>query len=263
VRANKVREIWQAGGSVVNGWLGIPSGVSAEAMAQGGWDSLTVDLQHGPIDYSGALQCFQGMAASGITPLARVPWNEPGIIMKMLDAGAFGIICPMVNSRAEAEAFVGACRYAPAGYRSFGPTRAAWYAGSDYYQHANATIITFAMIETRQALDNLEAILTTPGLDAIYVGPADLGISLGAGPKGDPTDERTVSAIRTILAAAQKHGVVPGIHTSSPEGARNMLGMGFRFATVLSDTALLASAAKATVAAVKGGAKPTGPSGPY
>jgi hypothetical protein len=123
MRPNRLRQIWQEGGAAVNGWLQLPHGFAAEVMAAQGWDSLTIDMQHGPVGYDTALTMLQAMSASDVTPLARVPWNEPGIIMKMLDAGCYGIICPMVNSAEEAKRFVGACRYPPKGYRSFGPTR--------------------------------------------------------------------------------------------------------------------------------------------
>lgn len=209
MRENKVRTIWQAGGAVINGWLGIPSAVAAENMAQCGWDSLTVDLQHGLVDYQAAVGMMQAITTVGMTALARVPWNEPGIIMKLLDAGAFGIICPMINTRAEAEAFVGACRYAPTGYRSFGPVRAGWVHGGEYFKRANETVLAIAMIETVKAMDNLEEILSTPGLDGIYVGPADLAISLGRQPQGDPTDDVVNKAIDTICAAAKRHCVRP------------------------------------------------------
>ena len=116
MRENTLKGIWRSGGAVINGWLGIPSSVAAENMAQAGWDSLTVDLQHGLVDYSDAVRMLQAISTTSTIPLARVPWLEPGIIMKMLDAGAYGVICPMINSRAECEAFVGACRYVPQGY---------------------------------------------------------------------------------------------------------------------------------------------------
>lgn len=265
MRENGVRNIWRRGGAVVNGWLGIPSSVATENMAQAGWDSLTVDMQHGLVDYTTAVPMLQAISTTGITPLARVPWLEPGIIMKTLDAGAYGIICPMINSREECEALVGACRYAPKGYRSFGPTRAIWYGGSDYAQKANDTVLAIAMIETQKALDNLDAILSTPGLDGIYIGPADLGLSLGGQPRGDQTDPKIYQAIERILAAAKKHGVVPGIHCSSTAYAKKMIGIGFQLVTILSDNALLNMAAKTAVGEMREGqeAKPKAASGPY
>ncbi len=254
MRENKVRSIWKQGGAVINGWLGIPSAIAAENMAQAGWDALTVDLQHGHVDYQVGVSMLQAVSTTGTTPLARVPWMEPGIIMKMLDAGAYGIICPMINTRAECEAFVGACRYAPAGYRSFGPVRATWYGGADYFKHANETIIAMAMIETRQAVDNLDDILSVKGLDALYVGPNDLAISLGYAPSGVPTDAVVIDAIKTIAAGAKRHGIYAGIHCGSTAMAKQMIGLGFQFVTLLADNAFLAAAAKGAVAEMRAGA---------
>jgi 4-hydroxy-2-oxoheptanedioate aldolase len=261
VRENNVRNIWAKGGAVINGWLGIPSAVAAENMAQAGWDSLTADLQHGLVDYQAAVGMFQAISTvPNTTPLARVPWLEPGIIMKLLDAGAMGIICPMINSRAECEAFVGACRYHPKGYRSFGPTRALWYNGADYYKHANDSTIAFAMIETKKAVEDLDNILSVPGLDAIYVGPADLSITYGVEPSGTPDNPTVVDAIKQIVAGAKKHKVAAGIHCGSTAFAKHMIGLGFQFVTIQADNALLAGAAKAAVADMRqgGGAKPGG-----
>jgi 4-hydroxy-2-oxoheptanedioate aldolase len=183
--------------------------------------------------------------------------------MKLLDAGAYGIVCPMINSRAECEAFVGACRYAPAGYRSFGPVRAAWYAGADYWQHANETVITMAMIETQKAVDNIDDILSVPGLDAIYVGPSDLALSIGCKP-GFPPEDKVVEVIKVIAAAAKRHGIYAGIHCGSTKMANEMIGYGYQFITMLADNAFLAAAAKQAVAELRG--LETGPAkaaGPY
>jgi len=251
VRQNKVKSIWQSGGAVINGWLGIPSSISAENMAQAGWDSLTVDLQHGHVDYQTAVTMLQAVSTTPTIPFARVPWLEPGTIMKMLDAGAFGIICPMINSRAECEAFVGACRYAPAGYRSFGPVRATWYGGADYFKHANDTVIAMAMIETKQAVENLDEILSVPGLDALYIGPNDLAITLGCAPSGVPTDPIVLNAIKTIVAGGKRHGIYAGIHCGSTAMAKQMIALGFQFVTLLADNAFLATAAKNAVAEMR------------
>lgn len=251
MRENKLRAIWKQGGAVINGWLGIPSSVSAENMAQAGWDSLTVDLQHGLVDYQTGVTMLQAITTTPTVPLARVPWMEPGIVMKMLDAGAYGIICPMINTRAECESFVGACRYAPAGYRSFGPVRATWYGGPDYWKHANETVITMAMIETRQAVENLDEILTVPGLDALYIGPNDLALTLGCAPAPVPTDPVVLKAIKTILAGAKRHGIYAGLHCGSTAMAKEMIGLGFQFVTLLADNAFLAGAAKSAVAEMR------------
>ena len=253
VRVNNVRAIWKKGGAVVNGWMGIPSSVASEAMAQAGWDSLTCDLQHGLVDYQSAISMMQAVRTTGAVPLARVPWLEPGIIMKLLDAGAMGIICPMINTRAECEAFVGACRYAPLGYRSVGPTGAIWAHGADYLKHANNECIAMAMIETKKAMGNLDAIMSVPHLDGIYIGPSDLGLSLGGEPRGDQTDPKIVDAIKKILATAKKHKIRAGIHCASTDYALMMIEWGFQFVTILADTALLTNTAKATVAAMRQG----------
>jgi 4-hydroxy-2-oxoheptanedioate aldolase len=264
MRENRIRSIWQEGGAVLNGWLHLPSSYAAELMAHQAWDSLTIDMQHGPVDYQAALAMLQAISTTDTVPMARVPWNEPGIIMKMLDVGCYGLICPMVNSRAEAEAFVGACRYPPRGYRSYGPNRVSLYAGADYPQHANETVITMAMIETAQALANLDDILSVPGLDAIYIGPADLSQSLGGQPGVDFTEGPAVEAIDKIVTAARQHGVVAGIHTGSPAYARRMVEKGFQFVTILSDARLMTSMTSQVIAAFRAGeGKGAAPGGPY
>jgi 4-hydroxy-2-oxoheptanedioate aldolase len=242
MRANRVRDIWRSGTSVVNGWCGIPSGFAAELMAHLGWDSLTIDTQHGLVDYPSMVAMLQGISTTEVTPMVRVAWNDPAAIMKALDAGSFGIICPMVNSRAECEAFVGACRYAPRGYRSSGPIRAALYGGPDYTLKANDTIVALAMIETREALANLDAILSTPELDGIYVGPSDLAVSLGFAHGLDRNEDKVLDALGTILAGCRKHGVKAGIHTGSVAYAKRMVGMGFDLVTLLGDARLLTMA---------------------
>ncbi len=261
MRENRLREIWRRGGAAVNGWLAIPSGFSAEVMAHQGWDSLTVDMQHGIVDYQAAVAMLQGISTTPTVPLARVPWLEPGIIMKALDAGAYGIICPMVNTRRDAERFVAACRYAPDGMRSFGPTRARLYAGPDYEARANETVLAIAMIETRSALDNLDDIMAAPGLDGVYIGPADLALSLGHAPKFDHTEADLMGPIERILNSAKAHGVVPGVHCGAPAYARRMIGLGFQLVTLLSDARLLAASAKRTVEEVRGEGPAASPEG--
>ena len=256
MRPNKIREIWQAGDAVVNGWLAIPSVISAETMAHAGWDSLCVDTQHGVVDYQAAVGMFAAISTTDVVPLARVNWLDPGIIMKMLDAGAYGIICPMISTAEDAEQFVGACRYPPLGYRSFGPIRALLYAGADYAQYANETVIPFAMIETAEALDNLDEILSVEGLDAIYVGPADLSLALGCTPKLDQTEKPVVEAIDLIVRKAREHGVVAGLHNASAEYALKMIDKGFQFVTIQSDSRLMAARASEVVTAMRAGLSP-------
>jgi len=248
MRRNKIRQMWHDGSVVINGWLHISSTWSAEVMAHAGWDSITVDLQHGMHGMESAIQLLQAISTTDTVPLARVNWNEPGSIMRLLDAGAYGIICPMVNTRAECEAFVGACRYPPQGYRSLGPTRARVYAGPDYIQHANDELITMVMIETKEAMDNLEAIVSTPGLDAVFVGTGDLRFSLTGRVGFDSDDTEVDAALDLIVAACDKHGVVPGLFTASPDYAQQMAARGFRFITVKTDSMILSEFAGQIVA---------------
>jgi 4-hydroxy-2-oxoheptanedioate aldolase len=253
MRPNKLREIWARGGAVVNGWLAIANSFSAENMAHQGWDSLTIDLQHGVVDYAGMVPMLQAISTTPTVPVVRVPWLEPGIIMKTLDAGAYGVICPMVNTRADAEKLVAYTHYAPQGTRSFGPVRALLYGGADYPQHANDTIVVFAMIETSQALENLDDILATPGLDAVYIGPSDLSLALGCKPTFDDLDPKAAEAVQHILARAKAHGVVAGIHNGTPEAALKRIGMGFQFVTISSDARLMAAGAQQIVNTMRGG----------
>ena len=251
MRDNRLRSIWQAGGAVLNGWLAIPDSFSAEVMAHQGWDSLTIDLQHGVVDYQRMLTMLQAISTTPTVPVVRVPWLEPGILMKSLDAGAYAVICPMVNTREDAQKLVAWTNYAPRGTRSFGPVRATLYGGADYAQHANQTLVRFAMIESAQALDNLDDILSVEGLDAIYIGPSDLSLALGCRPVFDDLDPLAADAVDHILARAQAHGVVAGIHNGSTEQALKRIAKGFQFTTVSSDARLMAAGAQQVVCAMR------------
>jgi 4-hydroxy-2-oxoheptanedioate aldolase len=253
MRDNRLRTLWQADQPVVNGWLAIPSSFSAETMAHQGWDSLTIDLQHGVIDYAQMLTMLQAISTTPTVPVVRVPWLEPGIIMKSLDAGAYGIICPMVNTREDCQRLLSYTRYAPKGTRSFGPIRALLYGGADYPQRANDTIVTFAMIETAQALDNLDAILSVEGLDAIYIGPSDLSLALGCRPVFDDVDPKAAQAIDHILERAQAHGVKAGIHNGLTRVAKERIAKGFRFVTVSSDARMISAGSQALLAEMRAG----------
>lgn len=240
---NLVRRRWRHDEVAVNCWLHLPSAYATELLAHQGWDSLTIDLQHGPIDDAAAYAMLQACAATPTAPFARVAWNDPASLMRLLDAGCLGVICPMVNTAAEAERFVGACRYPPRGYRSFGPNRAR-LTDDDYVARADDTVVTLAMVETAQALDELDSILDVAELDGVFVGPADLGQSLGLGARIDPEEPRLLAAFEHVSRRARRRGLAAGIFTGSPAYARRMAGLGFRFLTVASDARLLAAAAQ-------------------
>ncbi|HRD76526.1 MAG TPA: aldolase/citrate lyase family protein [Hyphomicrobiaceae bacterium] len=252
MRKNKVREIVGKGGRIINGWLAIPSSYSAELIAHSGFDSVTIDLQHGPVDFTSAVPMLQAISTTDSVPMARVPWNEPGIIMKMLDAGAYGIICPMINTKEEAEAFASYGRYAPRGQRSMGPNRAVQYGGADYAVNANDEILLFAMIETTKALANLDAILSVPGIDGVYVGPSDLSISLGKPATLDPSDKEVLAAIATICKKTRAKGLIAGVHTDGVKTATKRFDEGFQLCTILNDARLMAMAAQQAVRELKG-----------
>lgn len=243
MKQGKLRKIWSEGGCALNGWLSIPCAFSAEIMAQQGWDSLTVDMQHGLIDYQEMTQMLPSISG-GADALARVPWLEEGAIMKALDAGAAGVICPMINTRADAERLAAATRYPPLGKRSFGPIRARLQYGKNYSDIANDEIIVLAMVETAEAVDNVDEILSVPGLDGAYVGPNDLASSLGCEITFNPTAEPVLKAIDKIYESARRHKVRIGIHTGSPEHAGKMRQKGFDLVTVSSDARLIASGAQ-------------------
>ncbi|MBI1848359.1 MAG: 2,4-dihydroxyhept-2-ene-1,7-dioic acid aldolase [Candidatus Rokubacteria bacterium] len=251
MRENTLRSIWARGEAVVNGWLSIPAGFSAEVMAHQGFDSLTVDMQHGVVDYQVAVTMLQAISTTPVIPLARVPWNDPARLMKILDAGVYGVICPMINTRAEAEAMVQACKYPPRGYRSWGPVRASIYAGADYGDHANHDIVVMPMIETAEALKNLDEILSVDGVDAIYVGPSDLSLAMGLRPRLDQTDPPVVEAQQKIVEACKRHGVAAGIHNATAAYALKMIAAGYQFVTLASDSRFMAAKAAEEVAVVR------------
>ncbi|MDQ0475426.1 HpcH/HpaI aldolase family protein [Labrys wisconsinensis] len=261
---NGIRAKWAADEPVLNGWLAMACPFTAEIMAAQGYDSLTIDLQHGLVGYEAATTMLQAMRTSPVTPLVRVPWLDPAAIMKTLDAGAYGVICPMINTSEEAARLVSYVRYPPAGVRSFGPIRANFSAGADYGQHADREVLCLAMIETAEAMANLDAIVATPGLDGVYIGPADLTLGLTGRryPTGfDREEPEMVEAIRTILAKAHGAGIRACLHNGTPAYAARAIGWGFDLVTISNDVRLLAGAAQASVAATRKliGEMPAGP----
>ncbi len=242
MRENSVKRAWREGEVTYGAWLSIPSAFSAEVMAHLGFDWLCIDMQHGVIDYQTAVTMLQAISTTETIPFARVPWNEPGIIGKILDAGAYGVIIPMVNSREDAEAAVGACRYVPDGSRSFGPVRAAYYGGPDYVEHANQEIACIPMVETKTALAHLDEILDVPGIDAVYVGPSDLSLTLGLPPRMDHDDPSFQEARLAIARACRERGITAGIHASAALAPKHQEA-GYRMITISSDIGSLAGAA--------------------
>ena len=227
MRPNHVKRAWKEGKQTVGGWISSDSIHVAETMARTGFDWLCIDMQHGLLDYNDVRRMLPAISTTDTMPFVRVPWNEPYIIMKVLDAGAYGVIVPLVNNRQEAEKAVAACRYPQDGIRSFGPVRAGMYGGRSYAKYANDEMACIAMIETAEALENLDDICSTPGLDAIYIGPSDLAYAIGLHAVGDNSDPRHVATVNHIYATARRHGIHVGMHTGSLEYTKRYLEQGF------------------------------------
>jgi len=242
MRPNPLRDKLRSGEVALGAWLAIPSSVSAEAIGAAGYDYVCVDMQHGLVDYSDSVGMLQAVGIGHSTPVARVPENQAGHIGKALDAGAMAVIVPMVNTPEQCEAAMTAARYAPRGSRSYGPTRVAAAEGADYFDQANEDILLIPMIETVEAVEAIDDILSVPGVEAVYVGPADLGVSMGLGPAAEEPGYHDI--LDRIVAACQRHDVTPGIHTNTAT-SQDRLDRGFQMVTITSDLASLrASAAK-------------------
>lgn len=253
MRENTALKAWREGRRTVGCWLSLANAFSAEALANLGFDWVCVDLQHGLVDYADLTAMLPAISTSRATPLVRVPWNEPYEIMKALDAGAYGVIVPMVNNRAEAEAAVAACRYPPEGIRSYGPLRASLYGGRNYLREANRQLACIVMIETLDGLEHLDEIVTTPGLDAVYIGPSDLALALGLEHVGDFDQPEHAAAVTRILEACGRAGIATGIHTSSLSFAKKYLAAGFNLVNLGSDSGFMMRAAAVDLAAVREG----------
>lgn len=248
MRPNRLRALKAAGTPIVNAWASIGSSYAAELIAAQGFDAVTVDCQHGMMGFDVALGMLQAISTTPAIPLVRPSKNDGAEIMRFLDAGAYGIICPMISSPAEAAALVSACRYPPVGTRSFGPARGLLYGGADYAIHANDEILVLAMIETAAGLDALHAIVATPGLDGIYIGPNDLALALGHVPVPESDEPEMVAAVARIVAATKAAGKLSGIFCSGAAGAARRLAEGFDLVTPGNDAMLLRAAMAAAVA---------------
>ena len=230
-----MKQLWQQNKPVTLGWISVANTFTAEVMARQGFDALCVDLQHGATGLTNLLPMLQAISQTDTTPVVRVPWNDPPAIMKALDFGAYGIIVPLINNAEDAAKAVAACRYPPTGMRSSGPMRAIHYGGPDYLAKADEEIIVMGMIETKDGLTNLDAICATPGLDAIYIGPADLSFALGLAPRGDNPDPLHMETCDKIKDAAHRHGKKACMHTASAAFAAGAIKRGFDLVMLTSD----------------------------
>lgn len=263
MRVNKIKTAIAEHRPVINGWLAIPSSYSAEIMGNQGYDAVTVDLQHGMIDFASALGMLQALSATPAVPLVRVADNTPAQIMRLLDAGAYGVICPMISTAEQAQRFVSACRYPPQGNRSFGPARGLLYGGSDYPLHANHEILTLAMIETREGLSNIDAILDTEGLDGVFIGPNDLSLTLTGTASAESTHPDMFAAIERVVSRCREKHKIAGIFCTSGTAAAHRIARGFNFVTPANDVMQLGRASREAIALARGTEIPTTGSSGY
>ncbi len=252
MRPNKIKALWREGKPAVMGWCSSGNPYIAEVMANAGYDGVLIDMQHGMgITPDKAIACLQAISTTDTVPMVRVPWNDPLQIQYMLDAGAYGVIVPLVNNPEDAARAAGASRYPPVGFRSVGPNRARLYGGADYFQHANEEVIVLVMIETQEGLNNLEKIARVPGVDGFYIGPSDLAVSFGLPPGADSAkDPRHMAAVQRVLDVANKEGVIAGHNSFGPEDTVRLFGMGFRICQIGSDVAMVQSGAAAALKTV-------------
>jgi 4-hydroxy-2-oxoheptanedioate aldolase len=253
MRPNVVKQLFRERKPALTAWCSIGNPYSAETLGHAGFDAVVVDLQHGMVFLDQAMPMLAAISATPAMPLVRISENQFFEANKMLDAGAYGIICPMVDDVDSARRFVAACRYPPAGRRSFGPTRGLLYGGPDYFDHANEEILTLGMIETPQGLENLDAIIGVDGLDGVFIGPADLSLALGAPPQPDWTRDPLAGAIDRILAATRRHGKIAGIFCTTLPFAQAMKDKGFDLINISNDAAMLRSTGSGWVGALRGG----------
>ncbi|MSP78888.1 MAG: 2,4-dihydroxyhept-2-ene-1,7-dioic acid aldolase [Dehalococcoidia bacterium] len=252
MRPNKVKAMWKQGKPVAVGWVASADTYVAEVMANAGFDALVLDMQHGMgIGPDRAATWLQAVSTTQTVPMVRVPWNEPVFIQWVLDAGAYGVIVPLVNTRDEATKAGGASRYPPLGYRSMGPNRARLYAGADYAQYANDEIVCLVMVEDLRTVDRIDELAKAPGIDGFYVGPSDLAISMGLAGGAYRQDERHATACQRVADAAKAHGLVAGVHCGGAEEAVQRFKQGFKFCPIGSDVGMIAAGAAAALRTVR------------
>ena len=265
MRTNTVRAKLKRGEPSIGTWLNFPDPTVACFLSQIGFDWLTIELEHSPTSYETATAAIAIVAANGVVPLARLSYNTPENIKRILDFGAWGVIVPMVNSAEEARAVVAAARYAPIGARTIGGQFHAASFGTDaatYYARANEEILVAVMAEHVLAVEHADEIMRVPGIDMVFVGPNDLTHSMGLPPSFDSDDSRFNDALVHLLKTAREHGVIPGIHVADVAMARKRLAQGFQFIAVASEIGMLMSKA-AEIAGELGLGQRRGPMATY
>lgn len=240
---NRVKELWAENRAAFGAWCGVPGAFGVELLAGAGFDFVVIDRQHGLIGFDAMVEMIRAAERIEATPIVRVPQNEAWMVMAALDAGALGVIVPLVNDAEDARRAVSACRFPPDGTRSYGPIRAGRRLGKDP-RALGENVLCIAQIETREGLENAEDIIATPGLDAIYIGPADLALTLGIPLDEAAENDEHANAVEHIRRTCERHGVASGVHTTSGEAAREAAGRGFTMANAAVDYVMLPEAAR-------------------
>lgn len=253
--APKLKARLEAGETLLTAWLSLPAPLIAEALARDGWDAVVIDLQHGLASFDDMVEAVAGVHRCGAAPIVRVPLADEGLIGRALDAGAEAIISPMINSGQDAAWLAKTCKYPPLGQRSWAPFRAMEVLGfgkDEYLQQANGFTVTLPMIETRWALKNIDAIASTEGIDALFVGTNDLCVSLTEGAACDPTHAEVIKALEQVVRKCSAHGVVAGAYANTPEIARRYRELGFKLIAVGNDAGFLRAGSQTALAAARG-----------
>lgn len=252
MRSNAVKDLLASGGFAVNAWVSCDSPYVAEVLSHAGYDAVTIDHQHGMFGLDRAITLLQAVSGGPAMPMARCSHLDGAEIGKLLDAGAYGVICPSIDTVSQCRELVAACRYPPVGRRSFGPSRGLLYGGPDYVEHANDTVAVWAMIESREALENVEQIAAVPGLDGLYVGPNDMALSLGLVAGASPVSAEVRHALSRVLTAGHAAGVAVGAYCADAQSASELVCEGFDLVTPGNDVVLLREGASARLAATRG-----------
>jgi 4-hydroxy-2-oxoheptanedioate aldolase len=244
VNTNRVKELWKQGKPAVQGWCSTGNPYIAEMMAHAGFDAVVIDWQHGiGVSQESVLACLQAISSSDTVPIVRVPKNSPEYISYVLDAGAYGVIVPMVNTYEEAEAAGRSCRYAPRGWRSIAASRpTVSEALETYVKRANDDVICLVMVETTKALEHVEAIAKAPEIDGLYIGPSDLSLDMGLSLSDWSNDARHIAAVERIFAAAKASGKVACHHGAGPAVSAKFIKMGSMLCQIGNDVRMLTAA---------------------
>ncbi len=251
MRVNMVKQKLQRGEPSIGTWVSTGDPLVAEILAHAGFDWLTVDMEHNAIDMRDLMGCFQAIATTDTVPFVRVPWNDPQVLKRVLDVGAYGVVVPNIKNPEEAERAVQACRYPPEGFRGMGTLRGRLYGGPDYFEKANQEIAVILMIEDAEAIRRIEDICNVPGIDSLFIGPNDLASSLGVPLGLDNPHPDHKAAVRQVLETGKRFNLPVGIHCASPDEVNRRIEEGFQWISIVSDARFLAAGAQSALEQIR------------